>query len=562
MLVGAYAPSVVKLIMGLSDFRISMILILIITGLGCIDENQTNSRFQLTFPAPLGAWVPRPEVGITAAKTAPAFVSVAGEITPLYSVADPNSILSMVGYQFKNNTITAIASDGSSLWQTAVSSGSLFSFGDFDNDGFVDLGLVHYAPFNQSCSGLPMTSTSMDFLTGKSGLLTSQIVPPVDDLCWNFNGSPAATHQLTGLSILRSTSEGPVSLVKYYAQQGTILTSQAGGVLTGGNWIFPSIAAFDSTYLGVALPNAYGTGHSFIQNSHSANGLQIGNRLVFFTSGRVVQYDLSGAMPQLVADHPFLSGDRTDLAGRNYGTVSLDPITGDDLWLVTGTPGQSLYCDILSGSMAYDPWGGIERHITHYKISTNGLEDQFVSYAHDGGDAYQYEWRLVYPANTLLQVVGEESSRLVWNTYQGGRWTARISAPGSLKIDFTQVDLFVWDVRDLDGNGTPEIIASPASQYFPEWRTVIYRWIDGSLSPVQSFAGAIPVLRPRFHHETANSMDDSGYIFPVATEIQSGRVILRTQAGRLRLVDINTGSMSDQDVTNPSLIGCNTGGTY
>lgn len=79
---------------------------------------------------------------------------------------------------------------------------------------------------------------------------------------------------------------------------------------------------------------------------------------MFFTSSRVVQYGLEGrSVGQLRVDHPFLTAGRTDLVGRDYGLVARDP--GDEglLALVSGTSIYSVYADMVSGKMEFDPVG-------------------------------------------------------------------------------------------------------------------------------------------------------------------------------------------------------------
>ncbi|WP_155335879.1 hypothetical protein [Acrocarpospora corrugata] len=75
-------------------------------------------------------------------------------------------------------------------------------------------------------------------------------------------------------------------------------------------------------------------------------------RLVSWTSGRVTQYAVGplGAS-QLVADRPYLTGGRTDIGGRNYGVVAVDPGNAGKVVLVAGTSNHSLYLDRLSGTM-------------------------------------------------------------------------------------------------------------------------------------------------------------------------------------------------------------------
>ncbi len=63
----------------------------------------------------------------------------------------------------------------------------------------------------------------------------------------------------------------------------------------------------------------------------------VSSRTVFFTSSRVVQYALEEFNPkQLLADYPFLTGNRTDIVGRDYGLVAQDPSAPDLVAAVFG----------------------------------------------------------------------------------------------------------------------------------------------------------------------------------------------------------------------------------
>ena len=60
-------------------------------------------------------------------------------------------------------------------------------------------------------------------------------------------------------------------------------------------------------------------------------------RTIFFTSSRVVQYALEEFNPkQLLADYPFLTDNRTDIVGRDYGLVAQDPSAPDLVAAVFG----------------------------------------------------------------------------------------------------------------------------------------------------------------------------------------------------------------------------------
>ena len=73
-----------------------------------------------------------------------------------------------------------------------------------------------------------------------------------------------------------------------------------------------------------------------ITPSTAINGT-VAPRTVFFTSSRVVQYALEEFNPkQLLADHPFLTDNRTDIVGRDYGLVAQDPSAPDLVAAVFG----------------------------------------------------------------------------------------------------------------------------------------------------------------------------------------------------------------------------------
>lgn len=233
----------------------------------------------------------------------------------------------------------------------------------------------------------------------------------------------------------------------YYATQGNFLAWGGASFSDLGTFVYPSTASFDAAYP-AAQPNAYNNGQKFIENAHVANGLiaSVGGqeRLVFFTSGRVLQYTPGPLGPsQLVLDSPFLTGGRTDIAGRDYGLVAVDPGASGQLSLIAGTSASTVQADMLSGKMEADPWGQIERHLTRYDLATGAVSDCFFSYAHDGGDAFKYEKRVVFPAGAHGRIAGS-ASRLAFNVYEGGNWQLHVTKPGSTEDELTLKDLFLW----------------------------------------------------------------------------------------------------------------------
>jgi hypothetical protein len=263
------------------------------------------------------------------------------------------------------------------------------------------------------------------------------------------------------------------------------------------------------------------------------------NRAVFFTSGRVVQYIVTPFnASQLLHDYPYLSGGRLDMAGRNYGLVQIDPNNPQHVILVSGAPSQNLLSHVKAGAMPPCnaegdgcDWANIERHVSVYNMRNNTLQDRFYSYAHDHSNSHIWEGRVVYPANAMIKTGTGRSSRIGYNVYSLGHWYFHISEPGGTQDRYALRDLFVWDIRDIDGDGGDEIIASPTrwasdpdvpGYYFPKFFTTMYRWNESTLSlpAIKSFPGLIPELAPRFREKMISSSE--GYLYPVQILEEAG----------------------------------------
>src|SRR5262249_16850896 len=146
-------------------------------------------------------------------------------------------------------------------------------------------------------------------------------------------------------------------------------------------------------------------------------------RLLFFTSVRVLQYKVGPlASDQLLVDHPFLSGGRTDIAGRNKGLVVRDPYYPDYVFLLAGVDTSTVLNNRLAHQLISSPWAHIERHVTIYNFVTNVLEDRFYSYAHDNHDGNQYQQRVVYPPHPFLPGASGQPSRTAYNVYANEHW--------------------------------------------------------------------------------------------------------------------------------------------
>ena len=177
-----------------------------------------------------------------------------------------------------------------------------------------------------------------------------------------------------------------------------------------------------------------------------------GPRLVILRQvGCPVQLRTYGS-EQLLTDKPFITGNRTDLEGRNEGLVAIDPHSPNLVILLAGTDANSLFRDRITGQQQEDPWGGTERHITVYDVETNMLEDRFFSNAKDGGNSFQYG-RLAYPMNPFVAPIESGTLRV--------SRTTRLRKAAGISIFHSQAPpmtlwysgLYLWNIQDLDEKG-------------------------------------------------------------------------------------------------------------
>lgn len=471
-------------------------------------------------------------------------------VLPLYPAGDGAGAVRAVAFAWDDATLTALDQDGRPLWSAAPGAGQLAGGMDFDADGRPDLVLAQSTPTGELCGTTPTVDTRLTAVRGATGEVLADLVAPLRDLCWTFGATTYPTSQWTIGTVLFGASTPTLALSPYYATSSRFATWDGGGFGTE-SFHYPSSAAYDSTYT-ADLPNPWGTGTSHLANSHVANGLiaEVAGvpRLVFFTSGRVVHYAVGPLGPgQLLRDAPYLTGGRTDLAGRNYGLVALDPQDPDLLVLLAGASSYTVYDDLVRAAMVSDPWGQIERHVTVHRLSTGAVDDRFYSYAHDAADGHQYEGRVVYPAGPFVRTGAAGASRLAYNVYAGGHWWLHVSQPGSTADAQTLRGSFLWDVRDLDGDGADEWVVSPVELpgdpdvpgwYFPRWRTDVLRWDEATetLTLLTAHDGAIPQLVAAFRRPDRTA--SQGYLYPVLTVSDpttcGAQLVLRAADGTLR----------------------------
>lgn len=469
-----------------------------------------------------------------------------GSVLPLYPVTAAEPAPRAVAFQQAGSVVTALDEDALPLWEKDLGEGGLFGGFDFDADGFPDLGLVRSQDTGAPCGAQTMIDTWLDVASGATGDLHA-LVPAEPAICWNFSGTIYPTTQWSNLGVLFGKGTSALATSPYYATKGAFWSWNGTSFDQTGTFEYPSTAAYDATYTN-DQPNAYGQGQSFVQYSHTANGLftEVSGepRLVFFTSSRAVEYAVEPeSASQLRADIPYLTGGRTDIAGRNYGLVEPDPGAPDHLALVAGTSADTVYSDMVTGAMTSDPWGQIERHVSIVHLAAGTVEDRFFSYAHDNADGDQYEGRVVYPNSPFVRVPGGPS-RLAFNVYEGGHWRLHVTVPGGTADAVVLDDLFLWDIRDLEGDGLDDWVLSPSRDpsdpdvpgyYFVKWRTVLARWTEATLSlhsqlPIE---GAIPWLAPTFRLPGKTTSRSSLYPALVARLGPVLELLLRGPDGQL-----------------------------
>ncbi|WP_283137120.1 hypothetical protein [Rhizohabitans arisaemae] len=468
-----------------------------------------------------------------------------GTVLPVYKVTG-SATVSAVGFQLTGGTLRAVDQSGTSLWTASTTGYGPYGGFDYDSDGWPDIYVVVATPTGTTCGTTPVHNTTLHFYSGRTGARQTPL-SPMADICWTFGSTSYPTRQWTENGVMWGGSTNKIAVSPYYPNTSWFLGFSGSSFTTDGALYFPSTSSYDATYTN-ALANTYPTGTKYITNSHVANGLIVNvagqRRLVFWTSGRVVQYAVGPlSASQLVADRPYLTGGRTDIAGRNYGVVAVDPGNPDKVVLISGTSNYSLYKDRLSGTMTRDPWGGIERHVSVYSLGANTVDDRFYSYAHDNSDGNKYVNRVSYPANPIVRTGG--TSRIAYNVYSGGRWYLHISNPGATTDRYTIKDLFLWDIADVDGDGVDDWLTSPTRHahepdvpgyYFPKWQTNMYHWNEAteSLTNFRTEVGYIPHFQETFTRSAATASD--GYLTPAQTYMDNGTL-------KLMMID-STGTVS------------------
>ena len=470
----------------------------------------------------------------------------AGVVVPLTGLSGSRPI----GFVTSRDGVGAVDGNGKTLWTQKLGGGRLISGFDLDGDGTTDFALVKSRALQKSCGKSIVNMTWIEFYSGATGKPVIQ-THELEDQC-HTNLNYASTRWGVN-SVLSGSRNGTIALSPQYSSTGWYWRMKRGHIQQDA-FLLPSTDAFVRLYgkSDLKVSGRRNRGPDFIAESQPPNGLIVPyrdeDRLVIFTSRRVLDYRIGRlSAAQLVDDQKFHG--REDLAGRSYGVVQFDSIGRDRVAVVAGTQANTVLLDMLSGSRTADPWGGIERHVTVYDLARNAVNQRFFGSAHDNNDFGRYEKRLVHPAHIFL-AAGEGPSRIGFNEFTNGNWTFHLTKPGSPDDDQRIPGVFVWDIRDLDGKGEMEIIASPTETkasgqdgYFPRWSTRIYRYdrVSGRLVLRQEIAGMIPHLVPAPIEPGTTS--SAGFLFPVLTGKENGRLGLyvRAKTGGAKFVPLIEG---------------------
>lgn len=470
-----------------------------------------------------------------------AMIRASGDLVALHDVSDAAYPAGKVAFVLEAGVrLTALSPDDTTVWSVETDAIAVTGGFDLDRDGWPDLALVH-ATGVASCNADVVSDRHLELVSGATGATLATWMM-ARDICWTFPTSAYATQQWTTLGVLFGNGTSFLALQTQYETQGFFAAwdSASSALATSYAYVFPSTSQY-ATYA-AALPNAYG-GTAWVENAHVANGLVLARggeeHVVFFTSARLVEYRAAPYGPmQLVRDRPFVA--RTDIAGRNYGLVTLDPSMPSRLVLLGGTDARTVLADRIAGARVTDAWGAIERHVVVHDLDSGALTQRFYSYAHDDGDGRQYEGRVVYPASPWVRSPRGEASRFAYDVFSGGRWHLHVSRPASTEDETVLDDLFLWDIRDLDGDGADEWIVSPAEtsgdRYMPRWRTQIGRWDGAAGLVVTSEHDGLPELVPTFRRGDASTSRGQLEVAPIVRDADGATALVLRRADGTRVL--------------------------
>ena len=448
--------------------RMTLTIASLLAGLTTAALGQVSPAFTL-----------RPNALVTSGGTLPAYSTPAG----------------LVAYRTESDRVIANSTQGV-LWRATVAGGvainGLSGGLDVNADGFPEVIVAQtgLGP-NTMCNAASVDQSQVSILDGKKGKLLYAVKLPN---CAVYTPGPFEYQQWYVGSVLFGAGN-EVYMARQYESQGWAMEFVGGKFQSTGTSVFPSTEAYGGAYRNAATLYH---GHPEFVGSHAANGLivTVGGqaRVLFFTSGRVVQFALDNVTPlPLVSDTPFLShqskqDDYDDAVAppcfdgcRNYGTVVCVTVGGrQKIILIGGTTADTLATDARVGTKSTDVWGGLARHVNVYDPRSGVMEtSRYHSYAYDPSQSkmHQYGGRVVAPAHPIATVGGK--TFLFYNVYgqvdgnhdatPEDQWYVSVNevlANGTL-VEKRVPDTFVWDLV-RDSSGSPILVGTKTSGYWPQ----------------------------------------------------------------------------------------------
>jgi len=144
---------------------------------------------------------------------------------------------------------------------------------------------------------------------------------------------------------------------------------------------------------------------------------------------------------------------------------------------------------------------------------------------------------VAYPDSPFVHVADDQPSRLAFNVFGAGQWVLHVTEPGTTTDAVTLPDLYLWAIRDLDGDGTAEWVVSPTpGGYLPRWQTELHHWDETAtaLSLVASYPDVLPARAAGFRQPERTTSRGALYPTLVVAGDCEPLLLSRTEQGELQ----------------------------
>jgi hypothetical protein len=164
----------------------------------------------------------------------------------------------------------------------------------------------------------------------------------------------------------------------------------------------------------------------------------------------------------------------------------------------------------LPGGSQQTSLGGVDAHCgIHHHYESFGLSgprisshfNQYYSYSVEDGF---FHGRPEFPGNAVGPVGGPGTAWTAYNLFEApkgsvgdGHWQIELRPdPSDPARVLHEPGWFVWDIVDLNGDGTAELLATraPGTGYIPPWEVDILTWNGTQLQSVYHRDGVVPSL--------------------------------------------------------------------